>query len=182
VFDTYYKLYESGDRVQRIQGSTSGTLGFLLTESGGPAVLGRAARGHGQGLHGARSARGLERAGRRAQALILGRLLGFRGELQDVRSSRLSRPNTCGSPARVPVSSGASSIHGGRSAEAARERSRVLRYLATVTRRKVSVSLAAVEASDSFALSGTDNQIAFTTRRYDRHNPLVIKAPERAWR
>jgi len=61
---------------------------------------------------------------------------------------------------------------------AARERARVLRYLATVTRKKVSVSLASVEASDSFAgLSGTDNQIAFTTRRYDRHNPLVIKGP-----
>src|SRR5262249_19305612 len=34
VIDTYYKLIESGDRVERIEGCLSGTLGFLLTELG----------------------------------------------------------------------------------------------------------------------------------------------------
>ena len=37
-------LHESGDRVQRIQGSTSGTLGFLLTEVGGGRPFSEALR------------------------------------------------------------------------------------------------------------------------------------------
>ncbi|HEU0106999.1 MAG TPA: aspartate kinase [Vicinamibacteria bacterium] len=180
VFDTYYKLYESGDRVARIQGSTSGTLGFLLTEvgSGRPfsAAL-RAAMVKGytepdprEDLSGQDVAR---------KALILGRLLGFRGELQDVEIE----PLVPSEYVRLPLPEflerlGELDPWWADRAATARAQSRVLRYLATVTKRKVSVSLAAVEASDSFAgLSGTDNQIAFTTRRYDRHNPLVIKGP-----
>ena len=113
------------------------------------------------------------------KALILGRLLGFRGELQDVEIEPLVPPEFV----RLPLAEfldrlGELDAWWAERAAAARAKGRVLRYLATVTRRKVAVNLAAVEASDSFAgLSGTDNQIAFTTRRYDRHNPLVIKGP-----
>ena len=32
IFDTYRKLVESGDRVLKIEGCLSGTLGFVLTE------------------------------------------------------------------------------------------------------------------------------------------------------
>jgi aspartokinase/homoserine dehydrogenase 1 len=180
VFDTYYKLYESGDRVLRIQGSTSGTLGFLLTEVGSGRPFSeslRAAMVKGytepdprEDLSGQDVAR---------KALILGRLLGFRGELQDVAIEplvpaefvRLALPEFLERLEELDP-------WWAQRAAAARAKGRVLRYLATVTRRKVSVSLAAVDASDSFAgLSGTDNQIAFTTRRYDRKNPLVIKGP-----
>ncbi|HUG54093.1 MAG TPA: aspartate kinase [Vicinamibacteria bacterium] len=180
VFDTYYKLYESGDRVLRIQGSTSGTLGFLLTEVGSGRAFSlalRAAMAKGytepdprEDLSGQDVAR---------KALILGRLLGFRGELQDVEIEPLVPPEFV----RLALPEflerlGELDRWWAERALAARKRGRVLRYLATVTRRKVSVRLAAVDAADSFAgLSGTDNQIAFTTRRYDRHNPLVIKGP-----
>jgi homoserine dehydrogenase len=59
----------------------------------------------------------------------------------------------------------------------ARSRRRVLRYLASVTRRRIRVRLAEVEPASPFAgLSGSDNQVAFTTRRY-RTNPLVIQGP-----
>ena len=180
VFDTYYKLFESGDRVVRIQGCTSGTLGYLLTEVGrgrpfSEALRGAMAKGYTEpdpreDLSGQDVAR---------KALILGRLLGFRGELGDVDIERLVPPEAC----RLPLGQFLDRLSEldawwEERAEAARARGRVLRYLATVTRRKVSVRLSAVDPSDSFAgLSGTDNQIAFTTRRYDRHNPLVIKGP-----
>jgi aspartokinase/homoserine dehydrogenase 1 len=53
----------------------------------------------------------------------------------------------------------------------------VLRYIATVTRRSIVVSLRAVGPESAFAaLKGTDNQVAFTTNRY-RSNPLVITGP-----
>ena len=180
VFDTYYKLHESGDRVQRIQGCTSGTLGFLLTEVGkgrpfSEALRAAMVKGYTEpdpreDLSGQDVAR---------KALILGRLLGFPGELSDVAIEPLVPPEFCrlALPAFLERLAELDPWWQER-AEAARSRGRVLRYMATVTRRKVAVSLAAVDASDSFAgLSGTDNQIAFTTRRYDRHNPLVIKGP-----
>ena len=54
---------------------------------------------------------------------------------------------------------------------------RVLRYVASVTRRRVEVGLQAVESTSPFAaLTGTDNQVAFTTMRYQT-NPLVITGP-----
>jgi homoserine dehydrogenase len=52
-----------------------------------------------------------------------------------------------------------------------------LRYVATVTRRKIRVGLVEVGPGSPFAgLRGTDNQVAFTTLRY-RTNPLVIQGP-----
>ena len=55
----YRKLVESGDRVLKIEGCLSGTLGFLLTEVGRGQVASREAlrAAMEQGLHRARSAR-----------------------------------------------------------------------------------------------------------------------------
>ncbi len=59
----------------------------------------------------------------------------------------------------------------------AQENGRVLRYVASVTRRRVEVGLQAVESTSPFAaLNGTDNQVAFTTMRYQT-NPLIITGP-----
>ena len=45
IIDTYHKLTESGDRVERIEGLLSGTLGYVLSEVvGGTSVLARGAR------------------------------------------------------------------------------------------------------------------------------------------
>jgi bifunctional aspartokinase / homoserine dehydrogenase 1 len=53
----------------------------------------------------------------------------------------------------------------------------VLRYRARVTRSSIAVGLVAVAATDPLgSLSGTDNQFAFTTARYNRQ-PLVITGP-----
>ena len=60
---------------------------------------------------------------------------------------------------------------------AARERGEVLRYRAVATRRSVRVGLVSVRTSSALAaLAGTDNQFAFTTKRY-RENPLIITGP-----
>ena len=60
---------------------------------------------------------------------------------------------------------------------AARAKGATLRYVASVTKNRVSVGLRAVDAASPFAgLKGTDNQIAFTTARY-RQNPLVVTGP-----
>jgi aspartokinase/homoserine dehydrogenase 1 len=112
------------------------------------------------------------------KALILGRLVGYEGELGDIALESLVPE-----PARkLPLGEFLARLEEfddswERRARAARDTGRVLRYVASVTRRRVEVGLQAVEASSPFAaLNGTDNQVAFTTMRYQT-NPLVITGP-----
>jgi bifunctional aspartokinase / homoserine dehydrogenase 1 len=180
VFDTYYKLVDSGDKVRRIQGCTSGTVGFLLSEVGRGRKFSAALReavekGYTEpdprdDLSGQDVAR---------KALIMGRLLGYPGELADVALDPLL-PQEAWGLTREQFLAALESFDAWweERASAARANGRLLRYVATVTARKVEVRLSAVEAGSAFAgLDGTDNQIAFTTRRYDEKNPLVIKGP-----
>ena len=108
------------------------------------------------------------------KALILGRLLGFLGEPEDVAVESLVPEAARKLPlkqflARLSEWDAAFA----RRAEAARADDAVLRYVATVTAKKIEVGLRKVPLSSPFAsLDGTDNQIAFTTTRY--RSPLVI--------
>jgi bifunctional aspartokinase / homoserine dehydrogenase 1 len=179
ILDTYRKLVESGDRVSKIEGCLSGTLGYLLTEveKGRPfsQSLSRAIeRGYTEpdprdDLSGADVGR---------KALILGRLLGFRGEPEDVEVESLV-PARLG---RLPLArflERLDELDPDWTERVARARARhcVLRYLASVTRRRIRVGLAEVSPASPFAgLTGSDNQVVFTTQRY-RSNPLVIQGP-----
>jgi aspartokinase/homoserine dehydrogenase 1 len=179
ILDTYRKLVESGDRVVKIEGCLSGTLGFLLTEieAGHPfsQSLRRAIeRGYTEpdprdDLSGADVGR---------KALILGRLLGFRGEPDEVSVE----PLVPSAARKLPLARFLERLEEfdaewKERLSRARARRRVLRYIASVTRRKIQVGLAEVGPDSPFAgLRGSDNQVAFTTLRY-RSNPLVIQGP-----
>src|SRR5881296_141874 len=179
IIDTYQKLVESGDRVSKIEGCPSGTLGYLFGELGrgaafSAALAGAIAKGYPEpdpreDLSGMDVAR---------KALILGRLLGFSGELDDIAVESL-----------VPEGAEQLSLEGFlarldeydqawvRRVAAARARGGVLRYRAIVTPRRIRVGLVVVDASSPMAsLNGTDNQFIFTTMRYKK-NPLVITGP-----
>jgi bifunctional aspartokinase / homoserine dehydrogenase 1 len=179
VLDTYRKLVESGDRVLKIEGCLSGTLGFLLSEV-------QAGRSFSQGLR-----RAIERGytepdprddlsgadvGRKA--LILGRLLGFAGEPADVEVESLVPPRYRKLPlARFLERLEELDSDWAKRLSGARSRGRSLRYVAAITRRKIAVGLTEAGSDSPFAgLRGTDNQVAFTTVRY-RANPLVIQGP-----
>jgi aspartokinase/homoserine dehydrogenase 1 len=179
VIDTLRKLLEAGDRVLRIEGCPSGTLGFLFGELGrgrtfSAALRAAMAAGYTEpdprdDLSGTDVAR---------KALILARLLGFRGDLADVaveslvpealravpRDEFLARLDALDAPWEARL-------------RAARAEGRVLRYRVRVTRRAIAVGLVAVAPSDPLGtLTGTDNQFAFTTARY-RAQPLVVTGP-----
>ncbi len=179
IIDTYYKLVESGDRVSRIEGCPSGTLGFLFGELGrgrrfSEALRRAIAKGYPEpdprdDLSGTDVAR---------KALILGRLLGFPGEMADIEIESLvpepakrlalgeflQRLEEYDAPWQKRV-------------QDAREHGGVLRYRCTVTPRRIRVGLVVVDTSSPLAsLNGTDNQFIFTTRRY-KANPLVITGP-----
>lgn len=179
VIDTIQKLTESGDHILRIEACPSGTLGYLLGEMGRGTAFSTALReamrrGYTEpdprdDLSGMDVAR---------KALILGRLIGFSGELADVEVESLV-PESLREVApdvfldRLPEVD----AQWEKRIRVARERGTVLRYRATVTKREARVGIAAVDGSSSLAsLAGTDNHFSFTTRRY-RANPLVITGP-----
>jgi aspartokinase/homoserine dehydrogenase 1 len=179
VIDTLHKLVDAGDRVLAIDGCPSGTLGFLFGELG-------KGRSFSSALHDAVAAGFTEPDPRTdlsgvdvaRKALILARLLGFRGDLEDVAveslvPAALSAVTTDAFLARASELDEAwdAKVH------AARAQGCVLRYRARVTRRSISIGLAHVAAGDPLStLNGTDNQFAFTTSRY-RTQPLVITGP-----
>jgi aspartokinase/homoserine dehydrogenase 1 len=179
IFDTYRKLVESGDRVLKIEGCLSGTLGFLLTEVGrgrsfsealGKAMqLGYTEPDPRDDLSGADVGR---------KALILGRLLDFAGEPGDVAVESLV-PEALRALPRGDFVARLSAMDTDWSKRAAMAKAKggTLRYVASVTKGKITVGLQVVSPSSPFfGLKGTDNQVAFTTMRY-KTNPLVITGP-----
>lgn len=177
VLDTHRKLVESGDRVLRIEGCVSGTLGYVLSAvcNGRPfsdAVREAVERGYAEpdpreDLSGRDAAR---------KALILARLLGYPGpppSPEDLVPPLLRRVRREEFLRRLPT------LDGGwreRVARAAARR-RVLRYVVTATRSSVRARLEAVPAASAIgSLEGTRNLISFTTRRY-RTEPLDITGP-----
>src|SRR5438445_517913 len=179
IIDTYQKLIESGDRVHRIEGCPTGTLGYLFGELGrgkrfSEALRGALAKGYPEpdpreDLSGNDVAR---------KALILRRLLGFAGGLENVTVESLV-PQGAERLALEPFLAQLEQYDAAwtKRVAAARRRGGVLRYRAIITRRSIRVGLVVVDASSPMAsLNGTDDQFIFTTMRYKK-NPLVITGP-----
>jgi len=179
IFDTHRKLVESGDRVLKIEGCLSGTLGFVLTEvekgRSFSAALGRAMELGYTEPDPRDDLSGVD-VGRKA--LILGRLLAFAGEPADVAVESLVPESMKALPRELFLSRLPDiDADWSRRAAAAKAKGATLRYVATVTKDRISVGLRVVDrASPFYGLKGTDNQVAFTTSRY-RKNPLVITGP-----
>ena len=179
VIDTINKLVASGDRILQIEGCPSGTLGFLFSEMSrgtrfSVALHSAMAKGYTEpdprdDLSGMDVAR---------KALILGRLLGYTGELRSIEvESLVPAPlRKLPLPEFLARANEVDEAWARRVAEA-QARGEVLRYRITVTAKTVSVGVIAVDASSPLgSLGGTDNLFSFTTTRY-RSNPLVITGP-----
>src|SRR5213082_2114550 len=153
IIDTYQKLVESGDRVAKIEGCPSGTLGYLFGELGrgtrfSAALRGAIAKGYPEpdpreDLSGLDVAR---------KALILGRLLGFPGELADIAVESLvpdgaDRLSLDAFLRRLEEYDAAWT----KRVAAAAQRHGVLRYRAIVTPRRIRVGLVVVDASSPMA-------------------------------
>ena len=179
IIDTYHKLVESGDRVNRIEGLLSGTLGFVLSEVSDGVPFSRAVRSAmSKGYTEPDPRDDLSGMDVARKALILGRLLGFQGELREsaveslvpkwaralTLQEFLTRLEELDRPWKERV-------------EQARAEGSVLRYVASVTPEEVSVGVQAVPSTSPLAaIKGSDNQLVFITDRY-KANPLVITGP-----
>ena len=112
------------------------------------------------------------------KALILGRLLGFEGELESVQVESLvpDEPRDVSAAEFIERVEELDTLWRDR-VERARAANTVLRYRAIATPRRIKVGLVVVNTQSPLAsLSGTDNQFIFTTMRYKK-NPLVITGP-----
>src|SRR4029079_17770429 len=177
IIDTYYKLVESGDRVLRIEGCVSGTLMHIASavSAGRPfseAVREAVERGYAEpdprdDLSGADAGR---------KALILARLLGYRGPAP--KPDNLVPKSLKGlSPAQFMKRLPEVDKKCASRTEAEARRGRVLRYVVSATAQSVSARLVAVDADSPIgALTGTRNLVVVTTRRY-RAEPLVVSGP-----
>jgi aspartokinase/homoserine dehydrogenase 1 len=179
IIDTLQQLRASGDRVDSVDSSPSGTMGFLFSEMGrgrtfSDAVRQAMALGYTEpdprddlcGLDVAR------------KGLILGRMLGYSGGMSDVSLESLVPESLRDvSAERFTALLDQCDAEWAQRVEEARARGEVLRYRARSTRGGVRVGLVSVPIGSALAsLDGTDNLFVFTTARY-RNRPLVISGP-----
>lgn len=179
IIDTFHKLVESGDRITRIEGCTSGTLGFILDQvSQGRTFSDALKKAMTMGYTEPDPRDDLSGMDVARKALILARLLGFEGELADIAVESLvpEALRTVDRDAFVRRMGELDAAWAERG-PLARDKGEVWRYVAKVSRKSVSVSLVRLPSASPFAaLKGTDNQVVFTTSRY-RENPLSITGP-----
>jgi homoserine dehydrogenase len=167
----------ANDKVRKIAGTFSGTLGFVMSglEAGRPfseVVLEAKAKGYTEpdsrdDLGGVDVAR---------KALILARGLGWRLELSDVQVEPLYPPAMASLSvdeflAQLPSLDADLKSR----ASAAKAKGEALRYAATIENGKLNVGLVSVSVTSPLgSLSGTDNLVEYYTTWYDP-SPLVVR-------
>ena len=180
VVGTLSDLVRTGDRVRRIEGALSGTLGFLMTKvADGVAFSVALKEAHDLGYTEPNPREDLSGKDVARKILILAREAGLQIQASEVkRESLLPSPEWDAMSLdefwrRLPELDQAiekraqeASIDGGR-----------LVYLASVNEGVAEVGLRRVESSSPFAsLRGGDNMVAFRTDRYSE-SPLVVRGP-----
>ncbi len=177
VITTAQRLAASGERIERVQGSFSGTLGYIMTaiEEGmafSKAVLRAKELGYTEpdpreDLSGRDVAR---------KALILARTLGWKAEMADIRVQSLFPEEWTTWPledflTELPALD--ADFFSWRNVSQARHEA--LRYVAKLTPDQITVGLEFVpQTSPLGRLQGTDNLVEFYTEYYDPQ-PLALQ-------
>ena len=180
VLSTLHDLVASGDEIVKIEGILSGTLSYLFNAYDGVVPfselvkdaqrLGFTEPDPREDLSGKDVARKL---------LILAREIGLKMDIGEVPAESLV-PVALSRGAFAPSFFAAFARYDAgmlKRLNAAGARGRVLRYVALLEKGRASASLQEYPREHPLALAkGSDNIIAFTTKRYSR-TPLVVQGP-----
>jgi aspartokinase/homoserine dehydrogenase 1 len=180
ILSTLRDLIASGDEIEKVEGIFSGTLSYLFNAFDGSvpfSAIVRQARELGltepdprDDLSGQDVARKL---------LILGRQSGSRLEIEDVRVESLVPPRLARGTYSPRFFESFAAEDAKMAARLARARARgaVLRYVGTLDGEKARAGIKEFPRDHPIAATkGSDNIIAFTTKRYSR-TPLVVQGP-----
>jgi homoserine dehydrogenase len=179
VIDTLHYLLDTGDRITKIEGCLSGTLGYLCTEleRGMPYSSAIAyARALGYAEPDPRS--DLSGKDVMRKALILARTVGWPLEESDLSVESLFPESMAGISAKefLALARTLDDAYAAR-VDAAKENDKVLRYVARVGPEGSSVGLQEVAYDSPLgALRGPANYISVHTERYNK-TPLTISGP-----
>ncbi len=179
ILDTLAKLEEVGDEVTTILGCFSGTLGYLMTSlSDGIPFSEAVRRAHALGYTEPDPREDLSGMDVARKALILARTLGIRLDLTDIQVEPLFDTSMSHKDPMVFLD-GLKKLDSewAQRISAARSHSMEIRYVARISRDRVTVGLESVPQSSPLGrLRGTDNQVTITTQRYAQ-NPLIVSGP-----
>jgi aspartokinase/homoserine dehydrogenase 1 len=180
VVSTLRDLIASGDEIVRIEGILSGTLSYLFNTFDGTAPFSALVRdAHRMGYTEPDPREDLSGQDVARKLLILARQIGLRMDLEEVQvDSLVPAPLARGkySPAFLDAFARYDKTIAERVRRAA-ARGAVLRYVGTLERGRARAGLKEFPRQHPVASAkGSDNVIAFTTKRYAR-TPLVVQGP-----
>ncbi|MFT5422344.1 MAG: aspartokinase/homoserine dehydrogenase 1 [Phycisphaerales bacterium] len=177
VIDTLAMLRATGDDIFTIEGSLSGSLGFMLSEIDRGTTLSEAVK-KAMDLGYTEPDPAIDLSGHDVlrKALILGRLSGLLRSKSQVTCEGLVDGSLIGASAEAFAKE--LETVGERLAERAakaKQNGSVLRFIAQVKPSSATVGLREIAADSPMAsLSAAESLVAFTTRRYHKH-PLMIR-------
>jgi aspartokinase/homoserine dehydrogenase 1 len=180
VMSTLNDLVASGDTVRKAEGILSGTLSFLFNSYDGSRPFSDIVReAHALGFTEPDPRADLSGEDVARKLLILGRHMGLRMDIEDVRVESLVPPalSTGAFSDRFFAALARSDAAMQKRWASAKSRGQVLRYAGSVQNGKARAGLAEYPGDHPFAgTKRADNVIAFTTDRYAA-TPLVVQGP-----